>query len=63
MIIFISISISNLIVHIKTFYFYGENEIGIYEFKFNSGELSSGIYIYSVQYNNRILSKKMLLMK
>jgi len=41
----------------------GEKEVGMYEFKFNSGELSSGIYIYSVQYNNRILSKKMLLMK
>jgi len=41
----------------------GEKGIGMYEFKFNSGELSSGIYIYSVQYNNKILSKKMLLMK
>ena len=41
----------------------GEKEAGMYEFKFNSGELSSGIYIYSVQYNNKILSKKMLLMK
>jgi len=41
MIIFISISISNLIVHIKTFDFCGENEVGIYEFKFNSRELSS----------------------
>jgi hypothetical protein len=41
----------------------GEKEVGFYEFKFNSGELSSGIYIYSVQYNNKILSKKMLLMK
>jgi hypothetical protein len=59
MIIFISISISNLIVHIKTFYFYGENEIGIYEFKFNSGELSSEFR--TAQYQN--IKQKMLLRK
>ncbi len=41
----------------------GEKETGIYEFKFNSAELASGIYIYSIQYNNKVLSKKMLLMK
>jgi len=41
----------------------GEKETGVYEFKLNSDELSSGIYIYSVRYNNKTLSKKMLLMK
>lgn len=41
----------------------GEKETGIYEFRFNSADLASGIYIYSIQYNNKVLNKKMLLMK
>ncbi|GBD86590.1 hypothetical protein BMS3Abin03_00511 [bacterium BMS3Abin03] len=36
---------------------------GTYEVVFNAGSLSSGIYFYTLQYNNSILSKKMILLK
>jgi len=36
---------------------------GTYEVEFNGSDLSSGIYYYSLQYNNFIETKKMLLLK
>jgi len=36
---------------------------GTYEVEFNDSDLSSGIYYYSLQYNNFIETKKMLLLK
>ncbi len=36
---------------------------GKYQIDFNAKNLSTGLYIYSIQYNNLIFSKKMLLLK
>ena len=34
-----------------------------YSINFDASNLSSGVYLYSVKYNNQVLSKKMILMK
>ncbi len=34
-----------------------------YNVDFNASNLSSGVHIYSIQFNNQIISKKMILMK
>jgi hypothetical protein len=40
-----------------------KKEAGYYNINFDGGNLSSGIYIYSVQANENRISKKMLLVK
>jgi hypothetical protein len=39
------------------------SESGIFEYYFNGTTLSNGIYFYTLQYNNSILSRKMILLK
>jgi len=42
------------------------NEIqkqGRYNLKFNANNFASGVYIYSIQFENQIISKKMILMR
>ncbi len=34
-----------------------------YNINFDASNLSSGVYLYSVKFNNQVLSKKMILMK
>lgn len=40
-----------------------EMPAGEYEIKFNAGKLASGIYIYQLKTNGKIISKKMILLK
>ncbi len=40
-----------------------EKEAGTYEFIFNAGDYSSGVYIYSLQAGSFVETKKMVLMK
>lgn len=45
---------------------YRENEVkekGNYRVQFNGENLSSGVYIYTIRFNNFIESKRMILMK
>ncbi len=41
----------------------GEKQPGSYDVKFDGGRLSSGIYFYSIQTENKIITKKMILLK
>ena len=41
----------------------GEMDSGEHKIRFNSGDLSSGVYIYQLQTKNNILSKKMIFLK
>ncbi|MFH0733711.1 MAG: T9SS type A sorting domain-containing protein [bacterium] len=41
----------------------GMKESGSYELNIDCNDLASGIYIYRVQYNDNVLSKKMMLLK
>jgi uncharacterized delta-60 repeat protein len=41
----------------------GERQPGSYEVKFDGGRLSSGIYLYSIKTGNKIITKKMILLK
>ncbi len=41
----------------------GEMGPGEHRIKFNSGDLSSGVYIYQLQTNSDMLSRKMILLK
>lgn len=41
----------------------GYLDSGTFEYYFDASNLSSGIYFYTLQYNNSILSKKMILLK
>ncbi len=36
---------------------------GIHEVEFNANKMASGVYLYSIEYENKIISKKMLLLK
>lgn len=36
---------------------------GNYKYNFNASNFASGVYIYSLRYNNKIISKKMVLLK
>ena len=40
-----------------------EKSAGKYEVRFDAGNLSSGVYIYQLSYSDKLLSKKMLLIK
>ena len=40
-----------------------ERTAGSYKIEFNTSNLSSGVYVYQLQTNSKILSKKMLLLK
>jgi len=40
-----------------------QQEAGIYEVDFNGYNLSSGVYIYCLNTENKVLAKKMLLTK
>lgn len=40
-----------------------EQTAGIYEYKFNSGDLPSGVYFYSITTNNFMNTKKMILLR
>ena len=40
-----------------------EKPAGEYEIKFNGGSLASGIYVYRLKTNRKIISKKMILLK
>ncbi len=41
----------------------GEKPAGVYEVEFNASELSSGIYFYELKANNRVITRKMILLK
>ena len=43
--------------------FQGIKEMGAYELNINCNDLASGVYIYRIQYNEKALSKKMMLLK
>jgi hypothetical protein len=40
-----------------------EKSSGKYKIEFNASSLPSGVYLYSLEFGNRIISKKMLLLK
>jgi hypothetical protein len=40
-----------------------EMPAGSYEFKFNAGNLSSGVYIYHLKSGNHVLTEKMMLVR
>jgi len=41
----------------------GNLDTGPHSFSFNAENLSSGVYIYRIEHNNRMISKKMILLK
>ncbi len=43
--------------------FEGRIEAGVHNLEVNCSDLASGIYIYSIQYDNKLISKKMILLK
>ncbi len=41
----------------------GEKPAGVYEVQFDASKLSSGIYFYELKANNRVITRKMILLK
>jgi hypothetical protein len=60
---FITLKVSDILGREIAILLNEEKEFGEHEVRFNAEELSSGIYIYSLQTENRILSRKMILLK
>jgi 1,4-alpha-glucan branching enzyme len=61
--VFVQLKVYDLLGREVTTLVNKEQGPGKYEVKFNGGKLSSGLYIYRIQYGSIMLSRKMLLLK
>ncbi|MCF8262696.1 MAG: T9SS type A sorting domain-containing protein, partial [Melioribacteraceae bacterium] len=60
---FVEVKIYNIIGQLVTTLANREFDAGIHKLQFDAGRLSSGIYIYNVQFDNKSETRKMLLLK
>lgn len=58
-----SIKIYNVLGQIIQSYSYSDLAVGTHEINFNGSNLASGIYLYSLEFNNTIVTKKMMMIK
>lgn len=60
---FVRLSVYNAIGKQVAVLFEGVKEKGVYRYNFNAANLPSGVYIYKLETNKRVLSRKMILIK
>jgi hypothetical protein len=60
---FISLRIYNLLGEKKLTLFEGDQSEGFHKLNLDAANLTSGIYIYSLSSNEKVISKMMILMK
>ncbi len=60
---FVRLSLHNSLGELISILTEGNKSKGVYRYKFNATYLPSGIYIYKLEMNDRVLAKKMILIK
>jgi M6 family metalloprotease-like protein len=58
-----SIKIFNVLGELINMFTYSDIAAGTYELNFDGSRLSSGVYLYSLEFNNTMVTKKMMIIK